>query len=352
MDRKSLSLSLLLFLCALPLHAQDRATPSPKQLTFLGDTGESYFSPDGRYLIYQSRKRPTHYNSQLYLLDLQTMEERRLTVHSGDDTCAYFSPDGSRVIFASTFDEIRESAKFADFTPLARWREEDASPQAHRSYKWKFLPYEIYSVRFSDLLESRGGLPPVRRLTHSIGYDAEGTFSPDGKTIIFTSNRDGDLEIYRMNPDGTGQQRLTSIEGYDGGAFISPDNTHFLWRGFHGERRICDIYIAPLDAPEKSRPLTDGRGINWCPSFHPDGKRIVFSSNRDDPKNFDLYLIDIEGRCLKRLTHHPKADVLPIFSPDGKSIVFTSNRGGNNQLYLMPFVEPEGCLPIGEAAGE
>ncbi|RMD98717.1 MAG: hypothetical protein D6812_12960, partial [Deltaproteobacteria bacterium] len=337
---------LILFLF-LSVPAAFSASPSgaePRQLTFLGDTGESYFSPDGRYLIYQSRKRPTHYNSQLYLLDLRTMQERRLTVHPGDDTCAYFSPDGERVIFASTFDEIRESVRFSNLTPLARWREEQNAPPGHRDYKWKFLPYEIYSVRFADLLASRGGLPPLERLTHSIGYDAEGTYAPDGKTIIFTSNRDGDLEIYRMNPDGTGQERLTAIEGYDGGAFISPDGTHFLWRGFHGEGHVCDIYIAPLDDPKASRRLTDGKGVNWCPSFHPDGRRFVFSSNRADPKNFDLYLLDIEGRCLKRLTDHPKADVLPVFSPDGTQIVFTSNRNGSNQLYIMPFVEPEGCL--------
>jgi len=87
------------------------------RLTSKGDNGEAYFSPDGKKLIYQSKKRPEHYNSQIYIYDFETKREKRLNFNNGDDTCSYFSPDMKWIIYASTFDEIRESVKFRKYTP-------------------------------------------------------------------------------------------------------------------------------------------------------------------------------------------------------------------------------------------
>ncbi|HIC91644.1 MAG TPA: hypothetical protein EYP21_06225 [Syntrophaceae bacterium] len=320
-------LFLLLFLVSSCLFVYTcQKTPKVVRLTSIGDNGEAYFSPDGKRLIYQSKKRPEHYNSQIYIYDFETKREKRLNFNNGDDTCSYFSPDMKWIIYASTFDEIRESAKFKRYIPAERKKEEEKKQRGH---KWEFLPYEIYSADING--------KNIRRLTHSIGYDAEGTISPDGKKIIFTSDRDGDLELYTMNADGSNQKRLTFRKGYDGGAFYSPDGKKIVWRAFSPEGDTAQIMMADADGTNIVQ-LTNDKAINWCPFFHPDGKRIIYASNRDDPHNFELYLIDIESRHIQRLTYSEGADILPVFSPDGKKIVFTSNReGGRCHLYMMDF---------------
>lgn len=305
--------------------------PSVTQMTTQGDNGEGYFSPDSSKLIFQSKKRSQHENSQIYILDLATKKEKRITHHDGDDTCSYFSPDGKKIIYASTMDEIKEQV--AD--KKEKKEEKPAETTGKKKYEWKFLPYEIYKA---DVDGSH-----IERLTRSPGYDAEGVFSADGKKILFTSIRDGDLELYTMSADGKNQKRLTFTKGYDGGGFYSPNGKQIVWRGFHDEKGNAQLYVADKDG-KNIKQITDTPGINWCPFWHPDGKRIIFSSNREDKSNFELYMINSDGSCLKRLTYSAGADILPVFSPDGKKISFTSNRSGTNQIYIMDFVEPKDCL--------
>jgi len=324
---------LLLFLALtyLFVYTSEVHAKNVVRLTLIGDNGEAYFSPDGKKLIYQSKKRPEHYNSQIYIYNFETKREKRLNFNNGDDTCSYFSPDMKWIIYASTFHEIRESAKFRKYTPTERKKEEEKRQKEgkQRGHKWEFLPYEIYSADINGT--------NIKRLTHSVGYDAEGTISPDGKKIIFTSNRDGDLELYTMDADGANQKRLTFREGYDGGAFYSPDGKRIVWRAFPPKGDTAQITIANADGTNIVQ-LTNDKAINWCPFFHPDGKRIIYASNRDGPRNFELYLIDIESKHIQRLTYSEGADILPVFSPDGKKIVFTSNREGKGcHLYMMEF---------------
>lgn len=324
---------LLLFLALtyLFVYTSEVHAKNVVRLTLIGDNGEAYFSPDGKKLIYQSKKRPEHYNSQIYIYNFETKREKRLNFNNGDDTCSYFSPDMKWIIYASTFHEIRESAKFRKYTPTERKKEEEKRQKEgkQRGHKWEFLPYEIYSADINGT--------NIKRLTHSVGYDAEGTISPDGKKIIFTSNRDGDLELYTMDADGANQKRLTFREGYDGGAFYSPDGKRIVWRAFPPKGDTAQITIANADGTNIVQ-LTNDKAINWCPFFHPDGKRIIYASNRDGPRNFELYLIDIESKHIQRLTYSEGADILPVFSPDGKKIVFTSNREGKEcHLYMMEF---------------
>ena len=317
--------------------------PAVRQLTHVGDNGEGYFSPDGGAIIFQSKQRPDHWATQIYLLDLKTGVERRVTRNGGDDTCSYFQPSfgsGSRpprIIYASTFDEIAENPAMAKFKPAVRRAKEEAERKAgkRRRYSWDFLPYEIYSAN----LDGSG----ATRLTTSPGYDAEGTFSADGSKIIFTSNRDGDLELYTMNPDGSDQRRITRAKGYDGGAFFSPDGGTIVWRAFRDSPRHAQVFLANADGSGERR-LTNDPAINWAPFFHPKGDKIIYSANRDGPRNFELYLVDTAGSCIKRLTYHSGADILPVFSPDGAKIVWTSNRSGANQLYMMDFKEPATCI--------
>lgn len=215
-----------------------------------------------------------------------------------------------------------------------------AEPDMSLGYVWPI--YDTYDIFVSNL-DGSG----LERLTTEDGYDAEATISPVGDRIVFTSVRDGDLDLYSMNLDGSDVRRLTDRIGYDGGAFYSPDGTQIVWRAHYPEtpeeiadyQRLLDqglirpgeldIWVMDADGSNK-RKVTDLGGASFAPYWHPSGQRILFSSNHEDPqgREFELYMVDLDGSNLVRVTHSPEFDGFPVFSPDGRWLVFGSNRNG------------------------
>jgi Tol biopolymer transport system component len=202
----------------------------------------------------------------------------------------------------------------------------------------------------------------MKQLTNSPGYDAEATIAANGKKIVFTSMRDGDLDIYTMDADGRNVRRLTDTLGYDGGPFWSYDGRQIVYRAFHPESEqqkddyrellkqhlirptILEIWVMNADGTNK-RQVTQNGKANFAPYFFPDGKRIIFASNIDDPRgrNFDLYRINVDGSGLERITFNDTFDGFPMFSPDGKKLVFASNRNakaqGETNIFIADWVE-------------
>jgi Tol biopolymer transport system component len=306
----------------------DRHMRNVTQLTFDGDNGEAYFSWDGKKLIFQS-SRGDQACDKIWTMNTDGSDKRMVSPDHGAHTCSFFLPDG-RIVFAST-------SQLPGACPTR-----PATPKGMR-YVWPLYPYDIYSANAdgSDL----------RRLTDNPKYDAEPVVSSDGKRIVFGSQRDGDFDIYVMNSDGTGVTRLTDRLGYDGGPWFSPDNSKIVWRAWYpetDEERAqwrdamehdyiiavpLDLWVMDADGSHKRLLLRNG-ATNWAPSWHPDGKRIIFSSNMDDWRedikqfghNFELYLINLDGTGLERITVNTTFDSFPLFSPDGKRLVFASNR--------------------------
>jgi Tol biopolymer transport system component len=171
--------------------------------------------------------------------------------------------------------------------------------------------------------------------------------SPDGRTIVFTSLRDGDLDIYTMNVDGSGVRRLTTEVGYDGGAFFSHDGRRIVYRADHPatdaaradyQRLLArglvrpsrmELWIMDADGANRRR-ITELGGANFAPFFTPDDQRIIFSSNHRNPRgrNFDLFLVNLDGTGLEQVTTHGDFDGFPMFSPDGRKLIWASNRNG------------------------
>jgi Tol biopolymer transport system component len=190
----------------------------------------------------------------------------------------------------------------------------------------------------------------LRRLTNYDVYTAEGVLSPDGRRIVFTSLKDGDLDIYTMNVDGTDVRRLTRTPGYDGGPWWSPDGTKIVYRAWHptdsasladyqgllAQRMVrpsrMELWVMNADGSGQ-RQITSLGGANFGPSWTPDGRRIVFSSNYKNPRsrNFELYLVNVDGSGLEQVTNHQEFDGFPMFSPDGRHIVWASNRGNSRE---------------------
>ncbi len=194
-------------------------------------------------------------------------------------------------------------------------------------------------------------------MTDNGAYNAEATASPDGQRVIFTSTRDGDIELYTMNVDGSDVQRITNRVGYDGGAFFSPDGSKIIWRAQYpetavdsadyqallGERLVrpskLEIWIADADGAN-AKQLTHLGAASFAPSFTPDGKRIIFSSNHEGEggRNFELYLMNIDGSGLERITYSKDFNWFPMFSPDGGKLVWASNRHGSEPRETNLFI--------------
>jgi Tol biopolymer transport system component len=313
-----------------------------RRLTFEGRrAGEGYFSPDGRLMVFQSEREEGNPFFQIYLLDRQTGETERVSPGTGKTTCAFIRPGSGDVLFASTHhDPLTHDLQRAELELRARGEE--------RRYSWDYDPEMDLWVREAD-----GGA--LVRLTRARGYDAEGSYSPDGEWIVFASlrraygrkldAREQRLlevnpaffgEIFVMRADGSEPRQLTFAEGYDGGPFFFPDGSRIVWRRFDEEGLIADVWSMKPDGSDQ-RQLTDFGSMSWAPYVHPSGEYLLFASNELGFENFEIYTVDVLGaKQPVRVTHSPGFDGLPVPSPDGKQLAFTSSRagGGSGQIYL------------------
>ncbi len=344
----------IFFLCAMcaaaflskdaSVHAEESNFLSNiRQLTYAGKrAGEGYFSQDGNSLIFQSEREPDNPFYQIYLLDLLSGATHRVSPGYGKTTCAFFRPGSEEVLYASTHHDRFATAKHEEELAFR-------SSGKTRRYSWD------YDEAMDIFAANRNG-SDLKQLTTAPGYDAEASYSPDGKRIVFCSLRHAypksqltpkELkqleidpayfgEIYLMNADGSDQQRLTDWPGYDGGPFFTPDGQHIVWRHFTADGSEADIYTMRLDGTGVRR-LTDFDSMSWAPYFHPSGNYVIFASNKLGFSNFELYLVDAAGRHEPiRVTYKDGFDGLPVFSPDGNKLCWTSNRNsqGISQLYL------------------
>jgi TolB protein len=324
---------------------------NPRQLTFGGQNAEAYFSADDKELIFQHQGQWNHEGAsvpcdQIYTIAVDTPDgmpaaPKLASTGKGRTTCSYFFPSGNRILFSSTH------AASAECPP---------KPDYSRGYVWPIYDtYRIYTAR----PDGNG----AKLLSDAPGYNAESTITRDGKHIVFTSTRNGDLDIYTMDADGKNVRQLTHELGYDGGPFWSYDGKKIVYRAEHPQtpEQIADykelfakglirpgnleIWVMNADGSGKHQ-VTHNGAANFAPYWFPDGKRIIFASNMADPKNgrdFDLYAINEDGSGLERVTWHADFDGFPMFTSDGKRLVWASNRNGKEphetNIFIADWVE-------------
>jgi Tol biopolymer transport system component len=308
-----------------------------KQLTFGGNNAEAYWSFDNKQLIFQSDWSELHSQGcdQIFKMNadgsnLSNGKKYQLvSTGKGRTTCSYFLKDG-RIIYASTHEAGEGCPESKMFTG--------------GRYVWPlFKSYDIY------IANADGTNPKV--LIGGEGYDAEATVSPDGKYIVFTSTRSGDLELWRYEIATGKYLQLTNTLGYDGGAFFSRDSKKIVWRASrpkgedaetykqllkdgYVEPKALNIFVADIDG-KNVQQVTNLDGANWAPFFHPSGKKILFCSNHHSltqgGRRFDIFMINIDGTGLEQITNSGIFDAFPMFSYDGKKLVWCSNRNAERK---------------------
>lgn len=320
-----------------------------QQLTFGGDNAEAYWSYDGKYIVFQrTNAKEGIACDQIFVGKVpQTADEkfeyRLVSTGKGRTTCPFFTKDGKHIIYASTH-------LSADTCPPVPDRKKYGN-----KYIWPL--YDGYDIFMTDL---DGKI--VKQLTKAKGYDAEATLSPDGNSMIYTSDKDGDIDLYIMNLKTGKEKRITNTVGYDGGAWFSPDGKKIIWRASRPttEEEIkeyksllvqglvaptqMEVWVANVDG-SNAKQITHYGQANWAPAFMPDGKRIIFASNHEYKRGFpfNLYTINEDGTNLQKISRDKGFDAFPMFSPDGKKIVFCSNRnnGGtrDTNIFIADWVE-------------
>ena len=304
------------------------------QLTFGGQNAEAYFSYHGKRLIFMSTREPFACD-QIFTMNTDGSDVRLVSTGKGRTTCAYFYPDGMHILYSSTHETS-----------------EACPPRPDYSHGYVWAVYSAYQMYYAT---DDGKI--LKPLTTGPGYNAEATLSADGKKIVFTSSRDGDLDIYSMNADGTNLRRLTSTLGYDGGPFFSPDGQWIVFRAHHpataeGKARYNSLLAQDLVEPNEmdlwvmradglqQRQITRLGGASFAPAFFPDSKRILFASNYEHPgsSQFELYAVNRNGKQLERITWVGGFNAFPQFSPDGKKVVFISNRNAKAPHEINVFI--------------
>ena len=324
-------------------YEQETNLRNIRQLTFGGDNAEAYWSFDNTMLSFQAKN--TDWDApcdQIYYMSAEGFAGDRpplVSTGRGRTTCAYFMPGDTTILYASTHPG-------GDACP--------PEPGRENGYVWPIYP--DFDIFVADL---EGNI--VAQLTDEPGYDAEATVSPDGKKIVFTSTRSGDLELYTMDLDGSNVQQVTSGLGYDGGAFFSPDSKQLVFRASRPEGQAAEDYkklltknlVRPSDMEvfvcdvdgANLRQITELGGANWAPYFHPSGERILFSSNHhvQGGRQFNIFSVDANGEDLKQHTFDAAFDAFPMFSPDGTKLAFSSNRnnggGRSTNVFVAEWIE-------------
>ncbi len=304
-----------------------------RQLTRGGQNAEAYWSPDGKRLIFQSTRKGYECD-QIFIMNADGSNQKLVSTGKGRTTCGYFLADGKHIVYASTH---------------AAGEACPPSPDRSKGYVWGVFPgYDIYLATDDGRIQ--------KKLTDAPGYDAEATVNWKTGRIVYTSLASGDLDLWTMQPDGSHKRQITRSTGYDGGAAFSRDGSKLVWRANHPKTsetmtRYKELLAENLTAPMKMelmiadadgknpRQITNYGCASFAPSFTPDGKKIIFSSNKNecDSRHFELFLINVDGTGLEQVTSFGGFTSFAEFSPDGKKLVFCSDRDAKERYEFNIF---------------
>lgn len=322
------------------------------QLTFPGQfrkAGESYFSPDGARVIFQAVPAGDGASGDdagysMFIADVVRKGDapvrlervRQISPPMAHNTCGWFHPtDPNVVIFGTTV-----IAPAGDDVP--------GYQRGTSRYRWAFPPeMRVVQVRIDPATGEPG--PPEVIAGDGTAYAAEGSISPDGRALLFTKVdrvTQGDLWVKDL---ASGEELALVVEpGYDGGPFFSPDGRSIIYRSDRSNDNLLQLFTADvvrdnggrITGVSAERALTSNGHVNWCPFYHPSGSMAAYATSEIGHDNYEVFLVDVRNPSRRvRVTHVPGADVLPAFSPSGRHMIWTSKRDGSgtSQLWSAAF---------------
>lgn len=296
------------------------------------EAAEAYWAPDSRHLIAQTRdpqavKSEQGRNGALTWIFSDDGKDFWRVNDRGQDACSFFFPDGKSIVWTSTRDHLD--------LPVGNWSDSDNYPQGGELY-------------VSDL---HGG--NIKRLTNNQYYEAEVSVSPDGQWITFGRQIDGNMDLWVMRADGTGEFQVTrTAEWQEGAPFFMPDNEHIIFRAWRAAdyKKIkptpMTIFTIKRDGTDLRRHTFD-QGMNWHPTPAPDGRHYVYVKALT-PTNWEIYLGDLAGGEPRRLTYHDKLDILAQISPDGRKMNWGRATGDGFMSNIRTFVMDVSSLNLGK----
>ena len=336
------------------------------QLTFpeqFRKAGESYFSPDGSRVVFQAVPAGAAASGDdagysMFIAEVvregdrpvRLERVRQISPPSAHNTCGWFHPtDPGIVIFGTT---IKPPAG----------EEVPGYQRGTSRYRWAFPPeMRIVQVRIDPATGEPGALEVIAG--DGTAYAAEGSISPDGRALLYTKVdpvTQGDLWVKDL---GSGEERALVVEpGYDGGPFFSPDGRSIIYRSDRSNDNLLQLYSADvvrdtggrITGVSAERALTSNSHVNWCPFYHPSGSMAAYATSEIGHDNYEVFLVDVRDPSRRiRLTHVPGADVLPAFSPDGRHMIWTSKRDGSgtSQLWCAAFDAAAARAALDASAG-
>jgi TolB protein len=316
--------------------------------------GEAYFSPDGEWIIFQAVPTPDdgesadeHYSMYVAQIahddrgSITGIEEPiRISPIGSANTCGWFHPkEHGVVMFGSTI--VRPG-------PM----EAPGYQRQGGRYKWAFpSEMEVVSVRVPEMDGEtvRGDRAVPKPIFERPGYDAEGSWSPDGRFILYANVDEAksgligrpEADIWIYDTQTHKHHALVTAPGYDGGPFFSPDGKSILYRSDRRGDDLLQVFVAELafdadgvpSALKSERALTANQHVNWAPFWHPSGDFVIYGTSQMGHFNYEVFAVETDkGKTTGelravRITKSNGADVLPVFSPDGAYMMWTGQRG-------------------------
>ena len=291
---------------------------------------EAYYAPDDYHIIAQTqdpeaaKPEPGKVGGALTWIFTDDGKKAWRVNAKGNDACSYFFPDQKRIVWTSTKDHLD--------LPKGNWSDSNDYPTGA----------ELYT---SDLDGSN-----IKRLTNNKYYEAEVSVSPNGQWVVFGRAIDGNMNLWRIRPDGTGEQQITFTEDWQPGApFYMPDNETIMFRAWrrseYGKIKPTPMTVFTIrhDGTDLKQRTFD-RTMNWAPYPGPDGRHYVFV-RMDEGSNWEVHLGDLTGAPSKRLTFNPGFDGLPSLSKNGRKMLFA--RSATGRANLSTFVMDVSSLNLG-----
>ncbi len=306
------------------------------------------FSPGGHRLLYVSSNRLSHSNPQLYERNLSTSIEHRLTFQDGEVFDGTYARGGKKVIYSSSTDEIKENPRYLT-DAIANFKKNSGSGLsvlANAAARVDASTKDFWGDPLppTDLYETEINSSTFRRLTKAYAFHGEVSASPKSNEIVFAIMNDGHLELFRMNLKTHASRQffrepnsaVAKPNLADEWPKYSPDGKLVVWV-HETSVQNSEIWLAKANGSDAHK-LIGGDAVYWTPSWSPAGDEILFSSNRNNPSEYDLYAIKPDGSCARQLSQNDSV-AKPFrmwqaeLSPDLSEIVFTSDVSGSPQIY-------------------